>query len=72
MTNSNIRHFYHKVFELGFILIEKPTRVYKNSTTKIDNILTNCIFDNTLKKAIIRSDTSDHFPIIFTIQTGKN
>ena len=29
--DSNIRHFYHKVFELGFIpLIDKPTRVCKN------------------------------------------
>ena len=67
--DSNIRHFYHKVFELGFIpLIDKPTRICKNSATIIDNILTNCVFDNTLKKAII----SDYFPIIFTIQTGKN
>ena len=70
---NNIRHFYHKVFELGFILlIGKPTRVCKNSATIIDNILTNCVFDNTLKIAIIKSDISDHFPIIFTIQTGKN
>ena len=71
--DSNIRHFYHKVFGLGFIpLIDKPTRVYKNSAAIIDNILTNCVFDNTLQKAIIKSDISDHFPIIFTIQTGKN
>ena len=64
-----MRDFYHKVFELGFIpLIDKPTRICKNSATIIDNILTNCVFDNTLKKAII----SDYFPIIFTIQTGKN
>ena len=70
---SNIRHFYHKVFELGFIpLIDKPTRVCKNSATIIDNILTNCVFSNILKKAIIKSDISDHFPIIFTIQTRTN
>ena len=60
------------MFELGFIpLIDKPTRYCKNSVTIIDNILSNCLFDNTLKKAIIKSDISDHFPIIFTIQTGK-
>ena len=35
-------------------------------------ILTGCIFENTLKKSIIKIDNSDHFPIIFTIQTGKN
>ena len=70
---SNIRHFYRKVFELGFIPpFGKPTRVCKNSAAIIDNILITCIFDNILKKAIIKSDISDHFPIIFTIQTGKN
>ena len=31
-----------------------------------------CLFDNTLKKAIINSNISNHFPITFTIQTGKN
>ena len=67
-----MRHFYHKVFELGFIpLIDKPTRVCKNSATIIDNILTNCVFDNTLQKATIKSHILDHFPIIFTIQTKK-
>ena len=38
----------------------------------IDNILNNCGFDETLKKALIKSDISDYFTIIFTIQTGKN
>ena len=61
------------MFELGFIpLIDNPTRVCKNSATIIDNVFTNCIFDNTLKKFIIKIDNSDHFPIIFTVQTGKN
>ena len=70
--DSNIRHFYWKMFELGFIpLIDKPTRVCKNSATIINIIPTNCVFDNNLTKAIIKSDISDHFPIIFTIQTGK-
>ena len=64
--DSNIRQFYHKMFELGFIPL------IKNSPTIIDNILVNCVFDNIFKKAIIKSDISDHFPIIFTIQTGKN
>ena len=64
--DSNIRHFYHKVFELGFIpLIHMPIRACKYSATIIDNIHTNYVVDNTLKKAIIKSDISDHFPIIF-------
>ena len=72
-NEDSMEHFYHKVFEFGFIpLIDKLTRVCKNSETIIDNILTNCVFENTLKKAIIKSDISDHFPIMFTIQTAKN
>ena len=52
-----MRHFYHKFFELGVIpLIDKPTRVCKNSATITENILANCVFDNPLKKAIIKSD----------------
>ena len=61
------------MFELGFIpliplVFYKPEKVCKNSATIIDNILTNCVFDDALKKA----DISDLFPISFTIQTGKN
>ena len=71
--DNNIKHFYHKLFQLGFIpLIDEHTIVCKNSATIIGNILTNCVFDNTLKRAVIKSDISDHFPIIFTIQTGRN
>ena len=71
--DSNIIHFKHKVFELRFILlINKPTKVCKNSATIIDNILDNCVFDNTLKKAIIKTGISVPFPIIFTIQTGNS
>ena len=71
--DSNKKHFYHKVFELWFIpLIGKPRRVCKSRVTKIGNILTGCVFDNTLKKAIIKSDISDHSQIIFTIQNRKN
>ena len=45
------------MFELGFIpLFDKPKRVCKNSATIIGNILTNWVFDNTLKKAIVKSD----------------
>ena len=70
---SITKHFYHKVFELGFIpFLSKTMRIIKNSVIIIDNILTNCVFDDTLKKSVIKSNTSDQFLIIFTIQTGKN
>ena len=73
--DSSIKHFYHKVFEFGLIpLIDKPTRVCKNSMTMIDNIFINCVFDNTLKKVIIQVvfKITYQLLIIFTIQTGKN
>ena len=64
--DSNIKHFHHKFFELVFVpIINKPARVCKNCATIIDNILTNCIFDNNLKKGIIRSDISDHFQYFY-------
>ena len=44
-----------------------PTRVCKNSATVINNIHTNYAVDNTLKKAIIKSDISDHFPLFLFI-----
>ena len=70
--DSNIKHFYHKVFQLGFIpVMDKPTRFGKNSVIIIYNILTNGIFDNNLKKSIIKCDISDQFTITFTIQAGK-
>ena len=61
------------MFGLGFIsLIDKPTRVNKNSVTIIDNNRNKCLFSNTLKKATVKSDISDQLLIIFTIHTGKN
>ena len=70
----NSIHFYHKVFELRFILpIDKPTRVCKNNVTITENILPEflTILKSKERKGIIKSDISDHFPIIFTIQTRK-
>ena len=58
------------MLELGFIpVIGKPIRVCKNNMTTIGNILSNFIFDKTLKKAIIKMIYN--FPIIFIIQTEK-
>ena len=60
------------MFELWFIpLISKPRRVCKSRVTIIDNILTDCVFDNTLKKAIIKSDISDHSQIILLFRIEK-
>ena len=51
--------------------MNKPARVCKNCATVIDNIFTNCIFDNNLKKGIIRSDISDHFQLFLLFRQEK-
>ena len=64
--------FYNSLFEYGAIaLINKPTRVAKKSATIIDNVITTNIFNESLKKGIIKSDLSDHLPIFFSISTSK-
>ena len=45
--------------------LNKPTRVTKRTATAIDNIITNCIINSNFKSAIVKTDLSDHFPIIF-------
>ena len=55
------------MFEKGAIpLIKRPTRVTTSSTTLIDNIFTNCVFDTSLKK--IQSPISNHFGIFAAIK----
>ena len=46
-------------------LINRPTRVAKDSATLIDNIFTNCYsnIDN-IFQCLIYTDVTDHFPII--------
>ena len=56
------------MFELSIIPTKnKPTRVTSYIDTAIDNIITSSIFDNNFESATIKTDVSDHFPIIFTI-----
>ena len=54
------------------VLINCPTRILEHSPSLlIDNIFMTDIFNNSLKKGIIKSDVSDHFPIFFSIQMTK-
>ena len=70
--NAKTKHFYDNIFEKGVIpIINRPTRISEYSASLIDNILTTDIFKNSLKKGIIKSDVSDHFPIFFSIERTK-
>ena len=48
--------------------INKPTRVTSYTATAIDNIITNSILDKDFQSATIKTDLSDHFPVIFVIK----
>ena len=60
------------MFELGFIpLTDKPTRGYKNSMKIIHSIFSNCVFDNTFKKAMIKSDIPDTSQLLLLFRKEK-
>ena len=51
---------------LSVLAINKLRRVTRQTATAIDHAFTNIIMDNIeIKTAIVKTDISDHFPIIF-------
>ena len=71
--SSEIRQFFNNMFEKGVIpLINRPTRVTTSSATLIDNIFTNCVFDTSLKKGIIKTSISDHFTMLSNEKTENH
>ena len=59
-------------FEFSMILtINKPTRVTKHTAAAIHNII-NCILNSNFKSAIVKTDLSDHFLIIFINEFKHN
>ena len=70
LENEKVSTFYNSLFEYGATaLINKPTQVAKKPATIID--ITTNIFNESLKKGIIKSDLSDHLSIFFSISTFK-
>ena len=66
--NKRVQSFVNLMFRFGMIpTINKPTpRVTRHTATAIDHVFTNTIMDNIeVKNAIVKTDISDHFPIIF-------
>ena len=72
-TNKNVQDFLNLMFRYNMIpLTNKPTRVTKHSANAIDHIITNSVLShNNFKSAIIKTDLSDHFPIVFVIKTNE-
>ena len=70
--NEKVSKFYNSLFEYGVIaLINKPIRGAKKSATIIGNVNTTNIFNESLKKGIIKTDLSDHLLVFFSISTSK-
>ena len=71
-TKRQINIFYNRIFEHGCIpLITKPTRITSKTATLIDNILTNTVFDTSMKTGIIKNNLSDHFPIFVSLKMSS-
>ena len=72
-TNKNVQDFLNLMFRYNMIpLTNKPTRVTRHSANAIDHIITNSVTGhNDFKSAIIKTDLSDHFPIVFAIKTNE-
>ena len=70
--NEKVTQFLNLIFEYGFVpVINKPTRVTKNTATAIDHIITNSLLHRTINTGILKLDISDHFPIFLIAKTEK-
>ena len=70
--SSGIRQFFNNMFEKGAIpLINRPTGVTTSNATLIDNILTNCVFDTSLRNGIIKTSISDNLAIFAAIKLSN-
>ena len=66
---KTVQSFVNLVPRHGLIpTVNKPTRITRNTATAIDHIITNSILNAEFKTGIIKTDTSDHFPIFFILK----
>ena len=70
-SNKKVQHFLSSMFQYNMIpTINKPTRVTRNTATAIDHIITNTVKSGIQHRSgIIKTDISDHFPIVFALNT---
>ena len=64
--------FLNLMYSFAFFpVINKPTRISKNTSSLIDNIFCNDIIKNVLFNGILYTDVSDHLPIFSIINKSK-
>ena len=68
-SNKKVQHFLSSMFQYNMIpTINKPTRVTRNTATA--HIITNTVISGFQHRSgIIKTDISDHFPIVFALNT---
>ena len=63
-TNTKVKSFIDHMFSKGMLsVINKPTRISKNSVSCIDHIYTNSFINHEILAGIMKTDVSDHFPV---------
>ena len=63
-TNTKVISFIDHMFSKGMMsVINKPTRISKNSVSCIDHIYTNSFINHEILAGIMKTDVSDHFPV---------
>ena len=72
-SNKKVQHFLSSMFQYNMKpIINKPTRRPRNTATAIDHIITNTVISGIQHRSgIIKTDNSDHFPIVFALNTCK-
>ena len=70
--NEKVTKFLSLIFEYGLVpVINKPTRITKNTATAVDDIIANSPLHRTINKGIIKLNISDHFPIFLIAETER-
>ena len=68
-TNNRVNTFVNNFYSHDmFPLIDRPTRIVKNSATILDNIFTN-VLDKQIKSGIFVNDITDHYPVFQVTNT---
>jgi hypothetical protein len=71
-NNAQVTEYVDLLFSFGLLqIILKPTRIANRAATAIDHVITNSV-NPKHKSVIITSRLSDHFPIIYFPDLGKN
>lgn len=73
ITKTKVAKFPNLKFQHRFVsVINKPTRVIKNTTTATDHIITKSLLHRTIDTGMIKLDISDYFDMFLTCFCNRN